>query len=34
MTPHIGSSNLEELHALRNVGAVYMASPLKAYAIA
>ena len=26
-TPHIGSFNLEELHALRNVGAVYMASP-------
>ena len=24
--PHIGSFNLEELHALRNVGAVYMAS--------
>ena len=26
-TPHIGSFYLEELHALRNVGAVYMASP-------
>ena len=26
-TPHTGSFNLEELHALRNVGAVYMASP-------
>ena len=26
-TPHIGSFNLEELHTLRNVGAVYMASP-------
>ena len=26
-TPHIGSFNLEELHALRNVSAVYMASP-------
>ena len=27
LTPHIGSLNLEGLHALRNVGAVYMASP-------
>ena len=27
LRPHIGSFNLEELHALRNVGAVYMASP-------
>ena len=27
LTPHIGSPNLEELHALRSVGAVYMASP-------
>ncbi len=26
-TPHIGSLDLEELHALRSVGAVYMASP-------
>ena len=26
-TPHIGSLDLEELHALRNVSAVYMASP-------
>ena len=26
-TPHIGSLGLEELHALRSVGAVYMASP-------
>ena len=26
-TPHIGSFYLEELHALRSVGAVYMASP-------
>ena len=26
-TPHIGSFKLEELHALRSVGAVYMASP-------
>ena len=26
-TPDIGSLNLEELHALRNVSAVYMASP-------
>ena len=26
-TPHIGCFWLEELHALRNVGAVYMASP-------
>ena len=26
-TPHIGSLGLEELHALRNVSAVYMASP-------
>ena len=26
-TPHIGSFYLEELHALRNVSAVYMASP-------
>ena len=26
-TPHIGSLWLEELHALRSVGAVYMASP-------
>ena len=26
-TPHIGSLWLEELHALRNVSAVYMASP-------
>ena len=30
MTPHIGSLWLEELHALRSVGAVYMASPPKA----
>ena len=29
-TPHIGSFYLEELHALRNVSAVYMASPPKA----
>ena len=27
LTPHIGSFYLEELHALRNVSAVYMASP-------
>ena len=27
LTPHIGSLQLEELHALRNVSAVYMASP-------
>ena len=27
LTPHIGSLDLEELHALRNVSAVYMASP-------
>ena len=27
LTPHIGSLQLEELHALRSVGAVYMASP-------
>ena len=26
-TPHIASSQLEELHALRSVSAVYMASP-------
>ena len=26
-TPHIGSFYLEELHTLRNVSAVYMASP-------
>ena len=26
-TPGIGSLDLEELHALRNVSAVYMASP-------
>ena len=26
-TPNIGSLDLEELHALRNVSAVYMASP-------
>ena len=26
-TPHIGSLDLEELHALCNVSAVYMASP-------
>ena len=26
-TPDIGSLQLEELHALRNVSAVYMASP-------
>ena len=26
-TPHIGKLGLEELHALRNVSAVYMASP-------
>ena len=26
-TLHIGSLDLEELHALRNVSAVYMASP-------
>ena len=26
-TPDIGSLDLEELHALRNVSAVYMASP-------
>ena len=26
-TPHIGSLGLEELHALRSVSAVYMASP-------
>ena len=26
-TPDIGSLQLEELHALRSVGAVYMASP-------
>ena len=26
-TPHIGSLDLEELHALRSVSAVYMASP-------
>ena len=26
-TPDIGSLELEELHALRNAGAVYMASP-------
>ena len=26
-TPHIDSLDLEELHALRNVSAVYMASP-------
>ena len=29
MTPHIGSLQLKELHALRNVSAVYMASPPK-----
>ena len=28
-TPDIGSLDLEELHALRNVSAVYMASPPK-----
>ena len=33
-TPDIAGLELEELHALRNVSAVYMASPLKAYAIA
>ena len=33
-TPDIAGLQLEELHALRNVSAVYMASPLKAYAIA
>ena len=27
LTPHMGSLQLEELHALRSVGAVYMASP-------
>ncbi len=27
LTPHIGSFYLEELHTLRSVGAVYMASP-------
>ena len=27
LDPHIGSLDLEELHALRNVSAVYMASP-------
>ena len=27
LTPHIGSLDLEELHALRSVSAVYMASP-------
>ena len=27
LTPHIGSLQLKELHALRNVSAVYMASP-------
>ena len=26
-TPHIGNLGLEELHALRSAGAVYMASP-------
>ena len=30
MTPHIAGLQLEELHALRNVSAVYMASPPKA----
>ena len=30
MTPHIAGLQLEELHALRSVGAVYMASPPKA----
>ena len=29
MTPHIAGLQLEGLHALRSVGAVYMASPPK-----
>ena len=29
LTPHIAGLQLEELHALRNVSAVYMASPPK-----
>ena len=34
LDPAIAGLQLEGLHALRSVGAVYMASPLKAYAIA
>ena len=34
MTPNIAGLGLEELHMLRSVGAVYMASPPKAYATA